>query len=252
MSDPKHASIAIVERSEPQQMHPLVKAAIDGARPEDLRELLALQRDWEANEARKAFTRALVSLKGDMPTVIDRDRLVDHETKAGGRKRFRHASLAAAMDAVTPHLTAHGFSLAWTPSTQGSSVTVLCRLTHAEGHHEETSISAPIDTSGSKSPAQGVASTITLLSRYTALSLLGIATADMREPTGEPSPPDPDRVDTARNLRAVGRLRAHGRTREDAETVIGRPVAEWTAADLARLSEWVREPAEDQREPGDD
>jgi hypothetical protein len=47
-------------------------------------------------------------------------------------------------------------------------------------------MTAPIDTSGSKSPAQGVASTITLLQRYTALSLLGIATADMKDADGEP------------------------------------------------------------------
>lgn len=226
-------------------MHPLVKAALASGtlEPATLREMLALQRDWEQGEAKKAFTRALVALKRDLPTVIQRDSTVDYTNKSGMRTRFKHASLAAVMDAITEPMTAHGFSLAWTPSTddKGSIVTVrvTARLTHAEGHSEETTISAPADTSGNKNSAQAVASTITLLSRYAALALLGIATRDMKDP--EPSEPDPDRIDTARNLRAVGRLTKLGKKREDAEAFIGRPVAEWTAADLERLTQWVKD-----------
>jgi ERF superfamily protein len=259
MSDPKHQSNVNAPTAAIQVMHPVVQAGLQhlGATPDPatLRELLAVQREWEQGEAKKAFTRALAALKRDLPTVIARDSVVDF-TSAKGRTHYRHTSLAAVMDAVTGPLTQHGFSLSWHPATTGTGtgtqVTVSCKLVHAEGHFEETSISAPVDTSGSKSPAQGVASTITLLSRYTALSLLGIATADMPEPRGgddEPKQPT-NAVDAERNLRAMGRLAKLGKTREQAEEFVGRPVSEWTDADLQNLKQWVTPKREDQPEPG--
>lgn len=242
MSD-KHATAAIatIPRGEIQQeLHPMVQAAIDGhAGPEVLREMLAIQRDWEAGEARKAFSRALVALKKDLPTVIRRDKVV-----AFGSTRYTHTSLASAVEAVTGPLTMHGFSVAWTPATDKGQVSVTCRLTHSGGHHEEATIAAPVDKAGSKSDAQGVASTITLLQRYSLLSLLGIATADMKDPA-----PAGDAVDADRNLRAVSAILKAGRSVDDAQAFIGRAVDEWTGADLAKLKGWLKITA---REPGED
>jgi hypothetical protein len=255
MTDPNHKAIARAEHGiAPERMHPLVAVAMASGtlEPGTLRELLAVQREYEAGEARKAFTRALVALKRDMPTVLARDATVDF-TSAKGRTHYKHTSLAHALDQITEPLTAHGFSLAWTPArSERGEVIVTCRLTHAEGHHTECTLSAPVDTSGNKSPAQGVASTVTLLSRYTALSLLGIATADMADPApAERVEADGPHIDAARNLRAVGRLARLGRTREDAERYIGRPVQAWTAADLARLAAWVQHNPEHGEVPPD-
>lgn len=241
MSDAHGKALAVVERGAERAMSPVVALGMamleKNPDPATLRELLAVQKDWEANEARKAYALALVALKRDLPTVIARDSKVDY-TSAKGRTHYTHASLAGVMDAITGALTQHGFSLAWNPSTVNNAVSVTCRLTHAAGHFEETTIAAPPDMSGSKSAAQGVASTITLLQRYTALSLLGIATADMKEPAGDEMP-DPNRVDSARNLNAVGRLAKYGKTAKEAEAFIGRSVADWTAADLDKLKQWL-------------
>lgn len=247
MTDPKHSitTTSPAELSAPSRLHPMVEAAIQaGATPEQLREFLALQREHEEHEARKAYQRAMVALKAALPRVLERDTTVDFTNKAGIRTHYRHTSLAAAVDVVTPVLSEHGFAASWVPGSDRGAVTVTCRLTHAAGHAEEATLSAPVDTSGNKSPAQGVASTITLLSRYTLLSLLGIATADHVEPTGQPS----ERVDAKRNLAAVAKLRKLGRTREEAEAFLGRSVSGWTGADLERLAEWVQ-PA---RQPGED
>ena len=245
MSEPKHTAIVTAPHSEvAPRMHPMVEAMMTtGPDPATLRELLAVQREWESNEARKLFTAALVRLKADLPRVIARDATVDF-TSAKGRTRYTHTSLAAALEAVTPHLTEHGFALAWTPATDKGQVSVTCRLTHAGGHHEECTISAPVDTSGSKSTAQGTASTITLLQRYTALSLLGIATADMREPSGPPIDAA-THVDAERNLKAVAALSKRGHSREECERLVGRPVSEWTGADLDQLRELLQH-----RQPG--
>ena len=265
MSEPKHTSNVTAPTTAIQVMHPVVQAGLahlgDTPDPATLRELLAVQREWEKGEAEKAYTRALAALKRVLPTVIHKDSTVDFTNREGKRTHYKHTSLAAVMDAINEPLHQHGFSLSWRPATQGTgtqaTITVTCRLTHSEGHFEECAISAPVDTSGSKSPAQGVASTITLLSRYTALALLGIATADMPEPRGDAEGDQVEKsrsgVDANRNLRAVGQLGKYGKTCEDAEKFVGRKVNEWTDADLKNLEQWCKRPqkkADEPPEPG--
>jgi hypothetical protein len=241
-------AVTVIEHTDVDRLHPMVRQAMAGAPdPATLRELLALQRDWEAGEAKRAFTAALVRLKADLPSVIKRDQTVDFTGRSGVRTYYTHTSLAAAMEAITGPITEHGFSLSWEPSTSpdGKTVTVSCRLTHEAGHSESAAISAPLDTSGNKSAAQGVASTITLLQRYTALSLLGIATADMRDPT----PTSDNAPNAKRNLKAAANLKKYGKTAKDAEAFIGRPVAEWTREDLEALAAWVKpEPTPEEEE----
>jgi hypothetical protein len=262
MTDPVHAIIANPERGAPiERMSPVVASGLRileaNPNPEALRALLEIQRDWEREESRKAFERAMVALKRDLPTVLHRDKTVDFTGKSGSRTHYTHTSLAAAVDAISSPLTQHGFSHSWTPSTDDrGKVSVTCCLTHVEGHSKETTISAPVDTSGNKGPAQGVASTITLLQRYTLLSLLGIATADQVDPLVEDdgsvrpvdesqrTRPNPDRA-----IKAVGAITKKGRSREDAEGYLGKRVQDWSDDDIDSLNEWVKRPAE--REPGE-
>ncbi len=251
MTDNHSTAVAIVERREISHLSPALQAILDRDLPvEVVREMLALQREHQADEARRAYTRAITELKRVLPTVLAKDKLVDFEsTRTGSRTTYRHTSLAAVMDAVTEPLAAHGFSLGYEPSAGGDSkgVTVKCRLTHAEGHSETCTLTAPVDTSGNKSPAQGIASTITLLQRYTAMALLGIASADMEEPSGEREAPrrDPGEVNSSRNLKAAGALKKHGKTVAEAVAHLGgKPVPEWTSADLDTLAAWVKPPAD--------
>lgn len=245
MSDETHAVTvqpqAVLIQS---PLHPALERVLAAGppTPETLAKLLDLQREWEKDEARRAYTLALVQLRRSLPPVIARDATVDY-TGAKGRVRYTHASLAAAMEAIQGPLTDCGFAVSWRPETpDGGKVKVRCVLTHRMGHSEEATISAPPDTSGAKSPPQAVASTITLLERYTLLALLGIATADMVEPhggNGGDAPGESDAVDAGRNLRAVEGIIRAGRTREEAERMINRPVSSWSVADLGRLRAWL-------------
>lgn len=240
MSDSHTKAVAVIERGDDARVHPLVRMMRESGNAIDtttIGEMMKLQREWEAGEAKRAYTAAIVALKRDMPTVIRKDKTVDFKNKEGRRTFYTHSSLAGAMDAVTESLTTHGFSLGWEPSTDKGQVTVTCRLTHSEGHSETCTISAPIDTSGNKSPAQGVASTITLLSRYTALSLLGIATADMAEPRGETV--DPSVIDSATNLAMVPVIQKAGKSIAEAESHVGKKLALWTLGDVASIRAWM-------------
>lgn len=241
MTEPNHQSVAIVERGETAiQAHPraMLQTAIERGNLDTaaLEKLMELSERYDANEAKKAYARALVDLKRELPTVIGRDQTVDFGAK-GGRVHYTHSSLAVVMDAITGPLTRFGFSLSWSPATEGQTVKVTCTLQHAQGHSESTTISAPIDRSGSKTEAQGVASTITLLERYSALSLLGIATADMPEPKGETPP---EHIDTARNMRAAKACADAGHPREEIEAMLGKPIDAWTAADLDQLRAFLK------------
>lgn len=216
-----------------QRMHPMVQAAMSspsGISPEAMEKFMDLQERYEAGEARKLFTVALIALKSTMPSVIARDKTVSYG-KGESATKYTYATLAAALEAVTEHLSSHGFSLTWSTSSAAPKVRVTCRLMHVGGHSEETYLDAPPDTKGGKNDAQAVASTVTMLQRYTALLLLGIATKDMVEPTGE-AKGEIATIDPARNLAAVGELRKRGVDLKAVVAKVGRPVEQWTTADL--------------------
>lgn len=240
MSDTRQP-ITVIEHAAPSgRLSPIVAALTANGVPTDprmLAEFLAVQKDWEANEARKAYAQALVALKRDLPAIIGHDSVVDF-TSSKGRTYYTHTSLAGVMAAVTEHLSNHGFSLNWVPSTQGNMITVVCRLTHSGGHFEETTLSGPADAGSGRNALQAVASSITYLQRYSALSLLGIATADMKEP--EPEGTTDSTIDPERNLSAVSKLARFGKTREDAENYLGKQVKDWTVGDLQRLASWAK------------
>lgn len=240
MTEHKHDAVAIIDKGKvPERVHPLVALAMQGGQvdPQTLKDLLAVQREWEAAEARKAYTAALVDLKRDLPTVIERDTKVDFKTSKG-RVYYTHTSLAGVMDAITEPLTLHGFSVAWTPRTEAEIVYVTCRLTHSGGHYEETTIHAPPENSGMKSKPQQIASTITLLQRYTVLALLGIATADMQEPQPE-AEEQQDAVDASANLKLAKLIVDAGKTVQQAEKILGSAIQQWTQEDAAKVGTWL-------------
>lgn len=240
MTDSHKTEIVPTSPGDIQRMHPMVGAAMAAGTPDPatLEKLMDLQQRWERGEAKKAFTAAMVGLKRDLPAVIGHDKKVDFKTSKG-RTCYTHASLAATVEAVVGILAAHGFTHKWVPKTSDSSVEVTCTISHRAGHHEECTIDSPPDTGGLKNAAQARMSTITMLSRYSLLSLLGLATGDMSEPTGEQ--PDPEgRIVASRNLKAAAAIKAAGNTIEDAERLVGgRKVSEWTVADLRTLRAWL-------------
>ncbi len=61
---------------------------------------------------------------------------------------------------------------------QNGVIAVTTRISHIQGHFEETTLSAPSDTSGSKNAIQAIGSTISYLQRYGILALTGLATTD--------------------------------------------------------------------------
>lgn len=148
------------------------QAITDGSDLEKLEKLLSLQERWEATEAKKAYHKAMAAFKSNPPD-IEKDKKV-----AFGTTKYNHATLANVTKKINQALSRHGLSASWMVSQNGS-VSVTCKITHEQGHSEETTLSAPADTSGSKNAIQSIGSTITYLERYSLLALTGLATHEM-------------------------------------------------------------------------
>jgi len=158
---------------ETQSTVDLIKLAIEGKSDlAQLKELLALKKEYEVNEARKAYHKAMADFKANPPT-IEKDRAVSFlQTK------FNYATLANVTKKIGAALSTHGLSASWS-TKQNGMISVTCRITHVLGHSEETTLSADADKTGSKNSIQALGSTISYLERYTLLALAGLATEDM-------------------------------------------------------------------------
>ena len=172
-----------------ESLSPLVQAAMSGQLDTDkLSKLLEIQKDYEANEARKAFHLALSRFKSN-DLVLEKDKLVSHATKAGGEKSYRHTTLGAALQVINPLLAKEELSLTWKTSQDlesGGKITVTATLTHSMGHGESTSLTASPEDSGGKNNPQAIASTVSYLERYTAFALCGLASMDQDNDGGKP------------------------------------------------------------------
>jgi len=151
----------------------IIQLAVEKGDLDKIEKLLVLQERWEANEAKKAYNKAMADFKAN-PPKISKDKKVSF---GQGKTAYNHASLYNVTDKINSELSKHGLSASWT-TKQNGAIIVTCKITHVKGHSEETSLSAQADTSGSKNSIQAIGSTITYLERYTLLALAGLATFD--------------------------------------------------------------------------
>jgi hypothetical protein len=151
----------------------MIRMAVSGGADLDkLEKLLSLQERYEANEAKKSYHIAMAEFKSNAPK-IEKDKTVSYKDV-----KYNHASLANVVDKISTELSKHGLSASWS-TKQNGVIMVTCKITHIQGHSEETTLSAPADATGSKNPIQAIGSAITYLERYTILALTGLATTEM-------------------------------------------------------------------------
>jgi len=161
----------IIVKQESSLVEMISQAVAKGADLEKLSQLLTIKERWEANEAKKAYHKAMADFKKN-PPKINKDQTVKYKDV-----KYNHASLDNAVGKITSELSKHGLSASWIPQQNGS-ITITCRITHVLGHSEDASLSASADNTGSKNSIQAMGSTITYLERYTLLAILGLATSE--------------------------------------------------------------------------
>jgi hypothetical protein len=162
-----------------------------GADVAQLKELMALQKEWEAHEARKVYVAAMARFRDSCPT-IDKDSAA-HNSK--------YASLAGTLEQIRDLLSECGLSHSWKTDQHEGVVSVTCCVTHVGGHQECTTMMAAPDTSGSKNDIQAIGSTVTYLERYTLFAVLGLASKEQDNDGNVPDDPiDSERVEGLQKL----------------------------------------------------
>lgn len=143
--------------------------------------LLDMQRQIEAREAKRAYTKAFRALQKLLPT-IDRDGKIEVREKDVRGQRTGpltqstpYATYPAIMEIVKPLLDDHGFTLSSLiePGLEGK-IDVVTTLEHEGGHEKVSRFPLGADTTGSKNNAQGWGSSQQYGMRYNAIALLNI------------------------------------------------------------------------------
>jgi ERF superfamily len=166
-------------------------ATSQGADIQKLEQLMTLQERYEANNARKAFTVAMAAFKAHPPQILKNKHVAFDTSK--GRTEYDHATHDEVTNKIIVALSPHGLSHRWSMRQADGMIFVTCTITHELGHSESVELYGPPDVSGSKSPIQAIASTVTLLQRYTLLAVTGLSTEDLPDAgdTGGDQPTEP-------------------------------------------------------------
>lgn len=145
--------------------------------PVAIREMLAIKKEYEADEARKAYMAAMAAFKENPPEFFKRK----HVDYGVGKAKFDYAPLAEVVSKIVPALATHGLTHNWIPTVSDKGmITVRCVLTHRLGHFESIeSPPAPAGSNGAMSPSQNIQATITFWQRMTLQSITGTAAGDM-------------------------------------------------------------------------
>lgn len=178
----KESNVAVLEPSTgdmQQVMHPMVGVAMSKGdlSADNLSALLQVQKDWEANEARKRFSEAMAYFQSNLPEIT--------KTKSG--HNCKYADIDDIAQAIKSVLQTSGLSYRFEQSQSEQGVTVTCIVTHVAGHQESATLTAANDTSGGKNAIQAIASAVTYLRRYTLTGLLGITTGMEDDDGGKPA-----------------------------------------------------------------
>lgn len=150
-------------------------ALASGADPATLRELLAVRREWEADEARKSFNRAMTECQKQLPVVVKFNARNSHTNSD-------YVKYDELMKVCKPVMSRNGITISAgeKPCDRDGFILVVATVRHEDGHSEEYCRYAPIDNLGPKGNAtksllHGCQSSMSYMLRKLVESIFGIA-----------------------------------------------------------------------------
>ncbi len=132
--------------------------------------LLEMQERVIARTAKEAFNAALAEMQPNLPVISEHGGIKDRS----GNVQSTYALWEDVNEAIKPILAQYGFALSFKVRRAENEITTTGILSHRQGHSEETELSLPTDTSGSKNAVQAVGSSTSYGKRYTAFALLNL------------------------------------------------------------------------------
>lgn len=172
----------------------LSQAVGAGADIGTLERLMALRKDMLAEEAKKAFNKAMAEFQAECP-VIEKTKSVS--TKSGD-EAYKYAPIESVISQVKVLIQKHGFRYSTTMelSEDGTLVKAFCRVVHELGHEEISVMEVPLGAQTAvMSKSQVVAAAQTFAKRYAFLNAFGIMTGDTDNDAAKvKEPADDDKV----------------------------------------------------------
>lgn len=139
---------------------------------EKLGKLMQLQKEWAADQSRKAFFLSLAKFQSEVPEIRKSKSVAFNEVK------YNYAPLSDVVRQIKDTCRECGLSYRWEIQDDKEVIKVTCLVTHVDGHTEQTTMTASPDDSGKKNKIQQRGSSIEYLKRYTLIGALGLSTTD--------------------------------------------------------------------------
>jgi hypothetical protein len=162
----------------------LLRLAVEqGADLDKLERLMVLKREWDADEARKAFREDFSTFRGEN-IIIPKTKHVDR----GRGGSFTQAEYDQVCGRLSPALSRHGFSFRHDQKfgvrrimsdgveNDAGWVWVTCHLEHRKGHTESLELEGPPGDLTVNTPTQNMQVTASYLKRQSLLAITGTAT----------------------------------------------------------------------------
>lgn len=176
----------IIPIGQPSQYQMIIDKAMSSTADIDvdkMTKLMEMQERWEANEARKAYYKAVSNFKLNAP-IITKD-LINSQYNSP------YTSKGNLVNTTSRELSKHGLSTRWDLEQTPDLITVTCILSHELGHSESVPMSAPPDLGAKnakgnygKNAIQAIKSTKTYLEVSTFESVTGVATSNYGDDDG--------------------------------------------------------------------
>lgn len=130
----------------------------------------------EDRAARLEFDAQMADLQPALPTIKKTGEIIIREKGTDKIiQRTKHAKWEVIHKVITPILHQYGFALRHhVGQSADGRVTITAILSHRAGHRDETTITLPYDTTGSKNNVQAIGSSISYGKRYTAAAILNL------------------------------------------------------------------------------
>ena len=175
-------AVAVVENKELQitgrSPAELIQMVVAGKGSlEQLKGLLDLQKDWEANEARKVFASSFAIAQANITAVV--------KTKLNPQTHSKYADLSDIVKSAQPIYTKEGFSVIFYEgdTTAPESIRICADVLHSAGHKETYHYDVPLDGKGIQGNANmtkihGKSSSTSYARRYLMCMIWNIPTQD--------------------------------------------------------------------------
>lgn len=156
----------------------LIAAGIEKGLPvETMERLLVMRKELRAEAAKEAYDEAMAAFQAECP-VIQKDKAVKFNTKAGGAVDYVYAPMDSIIRQVKDLIAKNGFSYKFKIKEDEGGVEAICIVTHKKGHSESSEFTAGGAGTALMSAAQVTSSKATYAKRNAFCNVFGITTGD--------------------------------------------------------------------------